>query len=108
MKSFGIGAVVFLLAGVALADPKVTNLDGQSYYLSLDCKHLSSGLSVNTDATVKLRGYRAGSSCRVDVFPDTDDIYTKAGSLDPRKRLSSASLKETSECVIQKRKVTCG
>ena len=101
-------AIMMVTAGVAAADvPTVTNQDHESYQLQLDCKHVSAGQAINGGDTVELDSFKVGSNCRVNIYP-YDNPYGKDGDYDPKKRYSSAPVKRSSECVIKRRRITCG
>ena len=109
MRVFTVSWLVCLASGLAYADravPTVTNHDNKSYQLQLDCKHVSSGLAVNPDQTVELEDYKVGMDCKINVYP-YDDPFGKDGDYDPKKRLSSARVKRTSECAIKRGHIVC-
>jgi hypothetical protein len=94
-------------AGVAMAEPTVTNHDGKAYALQLDCKHISHGENINPDSTVSLADFRVASNCQVNIYSPAENPFGKNGDYDPKKRVSTAKVKKDSECVIQKRRLVC-
>src|SRR5262245_19120253 len=109
MTCASVVGTLSLTIGVAAADrtvPTVTNHDDKSYQLQLDCKHVSAGQSVNPDQTVELDSFKVGMDCKINVYP-YDNPFGKDGNYDPKKRLSFAKVKKTSECYIRKARVVC-
>jgi hypothetical protein len=55
---------------------------------------------------LELDSFKVGMDCKINVYP-YDNPFGKDGNYDPKKRLSFAKVKKTSECSIRKTRVVC-